>query len=200
MFELEDLHPHQVLLALSLLHWTRCFAGSAGGAVPLHHPHVTLLGPGQVPALHTANIFLQQRLSVTFKPQTLRAETKRSVLIFSDFKTKPNRGRESGIFSDFKTKLNGDRETGGTKPSPREQGPFADREQLSTPPRAPLSPIHLTGAALAHWQAGTRVLGEDSSPLLLVPMTTFVAHLRRSERVFVLAALQSPSPPSLRRP
>lgn len=56
MFELEDLHPHQVLLdvALSLLHWTWCFAGSAGGAVP----HVTLLGPGQVPVLPAAKIFL----------------------------------------------------------------------------------------------------------------------------------------------
>lgn len=71
MFELEDLHPHQVLLdvALSLLHWTWCFAGSAGGAMPLHHPHVTLLGPGQVPVLPAAEIFLQQRPSVTRKPQ-----------------------------------------------------------------------------------------------------------------------------------
>lgn len=72
MFELEDLHPHQVLLdvALSLLHRTWCFAGSAGGAMPLHHTHVTLLGPGQVPTLREAEIFLQQRLSVTCKPQT----------------------------------------------------------------------------------------------------------------------------------
>lgn len=68
MFELEDLHPHQVLLdvALSLLQWTWGFAGSAGRAVP----HVTLLGPGQVPVLPAAEIFLQQRPSVTCKPQT----------------------------------------------------------------------------------------------------------------------------------
>lgn len=56
MFELEDLHPHQILLdvALSLLQWTWGFAGSAGRAVP----HVTLLGPGQVPVLPAAKIFL----------------------------------------------------------------------------------------------------------------------------------------------
>lgn len=57
-----------------------------------------------------------------------------------------------------------------------EHPPLVLWQHRGFPPHTPSpSPNHLTQKALANWQAGVHILCKHSSPLFLVPMTTFMS-------------------------